>query len=462
MKKKFILVSVLFVLFFVIGVIVPFVNYRSVTNIEELDIQISNLLQDIDSSDRALILETSQSALEERIRLVNMATKRIVLSTFDLREGSSTDDFFAVLLQKANQGVEVSILVDGISGFLRMKGTDYFSALASHEHITIKFYNPVQLFFPWRLMGRMHDKYVIVDDIGYILGGRNTFDYFLGDYESSSKSLDREVLIYHSKKNNISSVFSLYEYFEEMWNGPNAVLWKGKKNDSVFHFLTEHYEVVKKKYASCFSTFDYEPITKPTKGVHLLHNSTDIYGKEPKLFYLLNGIMRQGKEEVIIHTPYVVFNDYMSEELRITNEHVPITFFYNSVLNGDNIMASSDYLRNQDLVLRTGAKIEEFIGGISYHGKSIAIDTEYSIIGSYNFDLRSTYVNTEMMVLIHSEEITKDLKRNMENLSDKTYEVNPDGSSSLHPNQEFPVVSKWKRFLWKVIGFVMQPFRFFV
>ena len=39
----------------------------------------------------------------------------------------------------------------------------------------------------------MHDKYVIVDDSAYILGGRNTFDYFLGDYGFENKSLDREV-----------------------------------------------------------------------------------------------------------------------------------------------------------------------------------------------------------------------------------------------------------------------------
>lgn len=29
----------------------------------------------------------------------------------------------------------------------------------------------------------MHDKYLIVDDTAYILGGRNTFGYFLGSYE---------------------------------------------------------------------------------------------------------------------------------------------------------------------------------------------------------------------------------------------------------------------------------------
>ena len=31
-------------------------------------------------------------------------------------------------------------------------------------------------------MGRMHDKYLIADGKRYILGGRNTYNYFLGDF----------------------------------------------------------------------------------------------------------------------------------------------------------------------------------------------------------------------------------------------------------------------------------------
>ena len=52
----------------------------------------------------------------------------------------------------------------------------------------------------------MHDKYVIVDDGAYILGGRNTFDYFLGDYDTKNKSLDREVLVYNTGQGGADSM----------------------------------------------------------------------------------------------------------------------------------------------------------------------------------------------------------------------------------------------------------------
>ena len=67
----------------------------------------------------------------------------------------------------------------------------------------------------------MH-KYVIADDIGYILGGRNTFDYFIGSYPAASRSHDREVLIYNEKQGTPdsagSSLYQVESYFNRVWN----------------------------------------------------------------------------------------------------------------------------------------------------------------------------------------------------------------------------------------------------
>ena len=62
------------------------------------------------------------SAWEERMRLLSQAEDRIILSTFDMREGESTRDILAVLQEKADEGVKIRILVDGVSGAVRMEG----------------------------------------------------------------------------------------------------------------------------------------------------------------------------------------------------------------------------------------------------------------------------------------------------------------------------------------------------
>ena len=64
-----------------------------------------------------MILETNLSAWEERLRLINQAEERIILSTFDMRDGESTKDLLALILEKADQGVKVQIMVDGFPGW---------------------------------------------------------------------------------------------------------------------------------------------------------------------------------------------------------------------------------------------------------------------------------------------------------------------------------------------------------
>lgn len=89
-----------------------------------------------------------------------------------------------------------------------MKGNPYFEALAASSGTSIKIYNKVNPLAPWRSMGRLHDKYLIADKSSYIIGGRNTFSYFLGS-NSQYKNYDRDVLVYCENANEDSSVNDL-------------------------------------------------------------------------------------------------------------------------------------------------------------------------------------------------------------------------------------------------------------
>ncbi len=66
----------------------------------------------------------------------------------------------------------------------------------------------------------------------------------------------------------------------------------------------------------------------------------------------------------------------------------------NSVANNGNPFGSADYQKNRDRISSTGVTIWEYEGGYSYHGKSILIDDDISIIGSFNMDMRSVYLDT--------------------------------------------------------------------
>ena len=123
-----------------------------------------------------------------RLRLIESAKENIMLSIFDFRDDNSGQDMMAALLNAADRGVKVQILVDGINGTLYLKGSRNFRELTSHENVEVKLYNPITLIKPWKNNYRMHDKYLIADDFAYILGGRNTDDLFLGNYIDSYNS----------------------------------------------------------------------------------------------------------------------------------------------------------------------------------------------------------------------------------------------------------------------------------
>ena len=72
-------------LYLVIGAAAPFYHYKPVSGITKANTSASAFYQDGPGCDRAMILETNQSAWDERMRLMSLAKERIILSTFDFR-----------------------------------------------------------------------------------------------------------------------------------------------------------------------------------------------------------------------------------------------------------------------------------------------------------------------------------------------------------------------------------------
>ena len=463
-------------LYLIVGATAPFWKLKMVQNPEAYRIPLETLAEDYGTTDRTMLLETSTQAWEERLRLLCQAQERIIFSTFDIREGESTRDILSVILKKADEGVRVQIVVDGFSGMAHMKREPLFLAISSHPNIEIRWYNPVNLLTPWTSMGRMHDKYLLIDDLAYILGGRNTFDYFVGDYPSDYHSYDREVLVYNpewASGTESSSIPQLEAYFDEIWNKDACRVYADEEKLAERRDVQEERKKLAERYAELAAArpdlfaaqaageYDYAAVTKDTEAIRLLKNPTGIYGKEPVIFYQLTDLMAQAKERVLIHTPYAVCNEEMYAALARVSENVPdARMVINSVENGDNFVASSDYLRNKPDVVETGLALYEYDGGLSYHGKTVVVDRDISIIGSFNFDMRSTYLDTELMLLIRSEELTEELAGYMDRIQADCRKVISPTEYETPAHIEVAEVSAKRRFLMRVFGFVLQPFRY--
>ena len=152
----------------------------------------------------------------------------------------------------------------------------------------------------------------------------------------------------------------------------------------------------------------------------------------------------------------------MYEMLKEIKQAVPDThIMLNSIKNGDNVFASGDYMRNKDKLMDTGIDIYEYEGGTSYHGKTIVIDDNISIIGSYNLDLRSTYVDTELMLVIKSVGFTAQLCGELKQYEEKSRRI--DTAEQYHtPQNPLMELETSKKLMCRFLGFLMQPFRYLV
>lgn len=472
MKKKIILIVVLFVLYVIIGALLPFTFHPKVSQEIRDDFQKEDFYGEAGNSDyRAAVIESNKEALDIRLQMFEQAKERIILSTFDIRADNSTTDIFSALMAAADRGVKVDILVDGLFGGIHMGAKSIFYAAGSHPNIEIRLYNTPNLLKPWTMNGRMHDKYVLVDNSLLLLGGRNTFDYFLGQTIQGG-SYDREVLVTcnfeEGQKKGLMG--EMLAYFEGVWNSKycktaydTIPFWK-RDIALVKEELKKHYQNLKTVQIGLFEPeFDFTTRTVPIQKATLIANPTHIFAKEPVVWYQLMELAKGAEKEAYIQTPYAVFSKDMYQDMAsVVKEQDNIIMQLNAPAAGDNFVASADYLFNKKRLLATGVKIYEFQGSHSSHGKSLLVDNDISVIGSFNLDMRSAYIDTEVALVIHGEEFNAQLKEEINKLHDNTIAVDEDGNYEENSFVQPAVMPLGKKLLLRISSIIFQLFRFLI
>ena len=74
----------------------------------------------------------------------------------------------------------------------------------------------------------------------------------------------------------------------------------------------------------------------------------------------------------------------------------------NAVESGTNPFGCTDYLNQKTHLRSTGTHIYEYLGEQAQHTKAVLIGEDLTLAGSCNFDMRSVYLDTELMLAIKS------------------------------------------------------------
>lgn len=453
-----IILTVCIIVVIIAVVLIPYLKQPKITEETKKNFSVEKFYGESASGERAKIIPENEEALEERIRMISQAKEEIILSTYDIKADISGKQVLAALLDAADRGVKVSIVTDGVPYVTSIWGNPYFLALAGQENVEIKIYNPLRFWQPWKLMGRLHDKYLIVDRSMYILGGRNTYDFFLGD-QPGYQNYDWDILVCVPEGKKDTSLEQVRDYFSSVWKISDCKLygkspiWKWNPSVKTAEGeLRRRYKEIAKEHPDWIMEKDYTEETVEVKKMTLLSNPTHVYAKEPVVFYEMTELMKQADHEVLFHTPYIICNDWMMRQLvEVCEGEKEIRMMTNSVANNGNPFGAMDYRRNRGKIIDTGVQIMEYDDGVSYHGKCFTIDGRLTGIGSFNWDMRSAYLDTELMLVADSEELTRQMNQAMAKYEEKALKVVDESQYDLKEGQKPRKLSDKKAFRIKVL-----------
>ena len=463
-KKRGLKLVLAVVVAYFLALTVPYIPHKKVSQEFQEKFSPQEVYGDETGTERVAYIDDNQEALLLRLRMIEEAEEEVILSTFDFRSEESGKDVMAALLHAADRGVSVRVIIDGISGFMSVRNDPYFLALARNENIQLRIYNPVNLLKPWKMQARLHDKYVIVDDKMYLLGGRNTYDLFVGDC-SDTPNIDRELFVLEEEERDDTSLAQVKSYFEQVWALSDSRDFLCKKETDEIRECTgelkNRYEELKKIYPSAWEKQDWEAYTMEANKVTLLTNPIEAENKEPWMWYCLTELMKTGNQVTVL-TPYIICGQEMYQDMRDVCQNVSsLEILTNDVASGANPWGCTDYMNQKKKIWNTGVQVYEYLGGHSMHTKAMVVDDRLSVVGSYNMDMRSTYQDTEMMLAVDSKELNALIRSQAE--SDKTYSrTMRDGEYEMGENYQPVEMSMGKRIFYGVLRVLIIPIRRFL
>lgn len=391
------------------------------------------------------LLIDAREALESRLALIDLATQSIDMQYFIWKGDETGNLLFNRLLQAADRGVKVRIIVDDIWQGSTIKG---LTALNAHPNMEIRVFNPNPsrdyllgawihyLSFFQELNRRMHNKLMIVDNHVLVAGGRNLGNEYFG-IGGKFNFVDLDVLAVGAVVGESSEAFDDYwndkvVYPVSGWNMDLPAETLDRVRKKISSFLEEHksrlasYPIHRVDWQTWLNRLEAELVTGEA---HFLQDDpVQIHGRDYRLVDMIAYIADPTEEELIMVSPYLIPVDTSFTNLREeTEKGVRVKLLTNSLASTNHTLVNSHYKKYRRRILETGAELYEFhhqpsadlraqadvvpvtAHFISLHTKAIVSDRRKCFIGSLNFDPRAMLINSENGLLIESPELANQL-----------------------------------------------------
>lgn len=463
MKKRVVSIILIILVYMIIGSTIPFLKRKEVSEAYKKGFDIDKFYRNDGSISYAYPMRDNDKAKIERIRAIDNAKDKLIIGSYRLRSDESGKLYMASLIEAAKRGVDIDIILDGNSLWVNAGKNNYYKALASFDNVNIKIYNPIRILKPRSLNGRMHDKYMIVDDEILFLGGRNLEDRFL--ISDKKQSYDWDVLLYVEKAGDKDVLKELKDYFYSVYNKGQdldkvVIFASDRHNDALIKELNYIYEDNKNQNPGNFEKINYKDKAVKINQARLIKNPIGFYSKDPEAFYEISNLMLNAKDRVTIHSPYFIANKKMYKILKDISDNSYTSLFTNSSANNANLIGTGDLLINKGKYKDLGANILLNSKENSYHGKAFTIDDDIVGIGSFNWDMRSVYIDTELMLVINGREFNKVTEKEFAHYQDDASIIRSDGLIINQSDKTYIKASPIKKAFSVLLVILLFPFRF--
>lgn len=380
-------------------------------------------------------LTDSLDAFAARMLMIYAAERSLDVQYYIWRRDLTGVLLLGALYDSAERGVRVRLLLDdhGTAGL-----DDLLTILNQHPNIEVRLFNPYpnrrfkysRFLWDARLANRrMHNKSMIADNLVALGGGRNIGDEYFGATDGILFS-DLDVLVVGPVVQETSADF------DQFWQSPlsypsEQLIDLDVADDALFVALMNKYQAPNNAYY-LQAVINNELLARVVSGdlmlqwvdVDLVSDSpVKIKGHEQgdaSLVAQLAEVLDKPTTSLDIVSPYFVPGKKGVDALvALQRRGVQVRVLTNARESTDVLAVHAGYSRYRKALLREGIELYEMrrhrqqderdeknqlwgSSGTSLHAKTFAIDQQRVFIGSFNFDPRSVFLNSEMGFVIHS------------------------------------------------------------
>ncbi|SNR99918.1 cardiolipin synthase [Anaerovirgula multivorans] len=335
---------------------------------------------------RAALMNDIEKIFDEMIEAISQAESHIHIEFFIVRDDHIGKKFKELLMKKANEGLEIRLIYDGLGS--RELGLDFIKDLRRAGAEIFAYDNVVDSILKGKLNHRNHRKMVIVDGKTAFTGGINLGDEYLGRDKAIGNWEDIGLKI----------------------EGEGAH-WMQKIFLADWYYVTKE-KIIDEKYFSPVKLQETLPIQMVTSGY-------DTHWNEISQVYF--SMIIAAKEKIYIATPYLILGDSMlkaleTAALRGVDVNIVVPRKPDYFIVG---WANASFFEK---LLKSKVKIYQYDNGF-LHAKAVLIDDKILSVGSANLNTRSLYLDYELNAIIYDEVLCKEMLKEFQNYIDKSIEV---------------------------------------